>query len=54
VSNNGNLFNENSEKIRERIESLKYFVETADVEIIKNQYLAHAEYWERVLQNVQH
>ena len=52
MGNNGNLFNESPEKIRERIKfCLKYFAET-DVEIIKKQYLAHAEYWEGVLQNM--
>ena len=54
VSNNGNLFNERPEKIRKRIEDFLKFSTETNVMVIKDQYLAHVEYWEGVLQNIQH
>ena len=54
MSNNGNLFNESPEKIGERIECLSRLSTEADIVVIKDQYLAHVEYWKGVLQNIQH
>lgn len=52
MGNNGNLFNESVDEIKERIISyLKCFEET-DLENYKNQYLLHVEYWEGVLRKM--
>lgn len=52
MENNGNFFNFTKEEIKEVI--VRIFEEFArtDVEIIRNQYLAHAEYWEGVLHKI--
>ncbi|MCK5475463.1 MAG: hypothetical protein KAI71_02685 [Candidatus Pacebacteria bacterium] len=52
MENNGNFFNFTKEEIEEVI--VRIFEEFAgtDVEIIRNQYLAHVEYWEGVLQKI--
>lgn len=49
----GNLFNLSKKEIEKGIERFYEDSENADSEIMSNQYLAHAEYWEGVLQNMQ-
>lgn len=49
MKNNGNFFNLTKKEIEEII--VRIFEEFArtDIEIIRDQYLAHAKYWEEVL-----
>ena len=49
----GNLFNLGKEEIKEGIAGFYEDSKNADSEIMSNQYLAHAKYWEGVLQNMQ-
>ena len=52
MENNGNFFNLTEEEIRGAI--IRIFEEFArtDVEVIRNQYLAHVKYWEEVLREI--
>ena len=50
---NGNLFNLSRKEIEEGIKRFQEDFEDTKSEIMSNQYLAHIEYWEGVLQGMQ-
>lgn len=52
-SKDGNLFNLNIREIKEGIARFREESEDTKSKIMSDQYLAHAEYWEGVLQKKQ-
>ena len=52
-SKDGNLFNLSIREIREGVARFRKESEDTKSKIMSDQYLAHAEYWEEVLQKMQ-